>query len=45
MKTRSFMYVSDLIEGLILLMASNVSTPINIGNPYEEHSVSRSQPP
>lgn len=39
MKTRSFMYVSDLIEGLILLMASNVSTPINIGNPYEEHSV------
>ena len=39
MKTRSFMYISDLIEGLILLMASNVSTPMNIGNPYEEHNV------
>ena len=39
MKTRSFMYISDLVEGLILLMASNVSTPINIGNPYEEHNV------
>ncbi|KAI6652639.1 hypothetical protein LOD99_4424 [Oopsacas minuta] len=39
MKTRSFMYISDLVDGLIRLMASNNSSPINLGNPYEEHNV------
>jgi len=34
-QTRSFQYVSDLIEGLKKLMASNVTGPINIGNPQE----------
>ncbi len=32
-QTRSFCYVDDLIEGMILLMnKKNVSTPINLGN-------------
>jgi UDP-glucuronate decarboxylase len=36
-QTRSFCYVDDLIEGLILLMASadSVTGPINIGSPEE----------
>ena len=34
-QTRSFCYVDDLIEGMISLMNSNISTPINIGNPEE----------
>ncbi|TCD57565.1 NAD-dependent dehydratase [Synechococcus sp. BS56D] len=34
-QTRSFCYVDDLIQGMILLMNSNESGPINIGNPGE----------
>ncbi len=34
-QTRSFCYVSDLVEGLVLLMQSKVETPINLGNPIE----------
>ena len=34
-QTRSFCYVKDLIDGLIKLMNSNNSGPINIGNPEE----------
>ena len=34
-QTRSFCYVDDLIEGMISLMNSNESGPINIGNPKE----------
>ena len=34
-QTRSFCYVDDLIEGLIRLMNSNYTNPINIGNPNE----------
>ena len=34
-QTRSFCYVDDLIEGMILLMNSSESGPINIGNPNE----------
>ncbi len=34
-QTRSFCYVDDLIEGMIRLMNSNESGPINIGNPNE----------
>ncbi|OQV24037.1 UDP-glucuronic acid decarboxylase 1 [Hypsibius exemplaris] len=37
-QTRSFQYVSDLVEGLILLMNSNYSLPVNLGNP-EEHTI------
>ncbi|KAG8257665.1 UDP-glucuronic acid decarboxylase 1 [Homalodisca vitripennis] len=34
-QTRSFQYVSDLVDGLIALMASNYTLPINLGNPVE----------
>jgi dTDP-glucose 4,6-dehydratase len=35
MQTRSFCYVSDLIDGILRLAASNEHTPVNIGNPGE----------
>jgi dTDP-glucose 4,6-dehydratase len=34
-QTRSFCYVSDLIEGIYRLMFSNYDQPMNIGNPAE----------
>lgn len=34
-QTRSFCYVSDLVDGLHMLMSADVQTPINIGNPDE----------
>ena len=34
-QTRSFCYVSDLVDGIIRLMQSNVNEPVNIGNPQE----------
>jgi dTDP-glucose 4,6-dehydratase len=34
-QTRSFCYVSDLVEGVIRLMESNLNDPVNIGNPHE----------
>jgi len=35
-QTRSFCYVSDLVEGLVRLMeSSNISGPINLGNEHE----------
>jgi len=34
-QTRSFCYVSDLIDGLIKMMESNEYGPINLGNPEE----------
>jgi UDP-glucuronate decarboxylase len=34
-QTRSFCYVDDLIEGIIRLMASEATTPVNLGNPDE----------
>ena len=34
-QTRSFCYVSDLVEGVIRLLESNVNDPVNIGNPHE----------
>jgi dTDP-glucose 4,6-dehydratase len=33
--TRSFCYVSDLIEGIVLLSRSEEALPVNIGNPVE----------
>lgn len=35
LQTRSFCYVSDLIEGIYRLLCSNINDPINIGNPTE----------
>ena len=34
-QTRSFCYVSDTVEGLMLLMASTYIYPVNIGNDHE----------
>jgi dTDP-glucose 4,6-dehydratase len=34
-QTRSFCYVSDLIEGIYRLMMSSYDLPVNIGNPSE----------
>ncbi len=34
-QTRSFCYVSDLVEGLILLAESAADGPVNLGNPTE----------
>ena len=35
LQTRSFCYVSDLIEGIYKLMQSSLNEPVNIGNPNE----------
>jgi len=37
-QTRSFCYVDDLVEGLVLMMGSDdsVTGPINLGNPIEQ---------
>jgi nucleoside-diphosphate-sugar epimerase len=35
LQTRSFCYVSDLIDGIVRLAASAEHTPVNIGNPNE----------
>lgn len=37
-QTRSFCYVSDLIDGIYKLMVSGINEPVNIGNP-EEHTI------
>ena len=34
-QTRSFTYITDLVDGIIMLMLSNEHGPINIGNPRE----------
>lgn len=35
LQTRSFCYVSDLVEGISRLMESDLGTPCNVGNPHE----------
>ena len=35
LQTRSFCYVSDLIEGIYRLLCSSINDPVNIGNPVE----------
>lgn len=35
LQTRSFCYVSDLVDGIVRLSESNEHTPVNIGNPGE----------
>lgn len=34
-QTRSFCYVSDLVEGILRLLDSDEHFPVNIGNPHE----------
>jgi dTDP-glucose 4,6-dehydratase len=35
MRTRSFCYVSDLVEGMVKLLTSAEVNPVNLGNPQE----------
>ncbi len=37
-QTRSFCYVSDLVDGILRLLMSSVNEPVNIGNP-DEYSI------
>ncbi|HMF98292.1 MAG TPA: UDP-glucuronic acid decarboxylase family protein [Vicinamibacterales bacterium] len=34
-QTRSFTYISDLVDGIVRLMLSDTNDPVNIGNPVE----------
>ena len=34
-QTRSFCYVTDLVDGILRLVESNLNDPVNIGNPHE----------
>jgi len=34
-QTRSFCYISDLVDGILRLMHSDTNDPVNIGNPHE----------
>lgn len=34
-QTRSFCYISDMVEGIYKLLFSKITTPVNIGNPDE----------
>jgi dTDP-glucose 4,6-dehydratase len=34
-QTRSLCFVSDLVDGILRLMSSDVTDPVNVGNPHE----------
>jgi len=34
-QTRSFCYISDLVEGIVRLLRSSITVPVNVGNPRE----------
>ena len=34
-QTRSFCYIDDLVDAIILMMNSNINGPVNLGNPSE----------
>ncbi len=34
-QTRSFCYVSDLVDGIVRLLGSSIKDPVNVGNPTE----------
>src|SRR6187549_1070937 len=34
-QTRSFCYISDLVDGILRLADSSINDPVNIGNPHE----------
>jgi dTDP-glucose 4,6-dehydratase len=38
-QTRSFTYVDDEVRGFLALLDSGITTPVNIGNPYTEHTI------
>jgi UDP-glucuronate decarboxylase len=35
LQTRSFCYVDDLVDGILALVRSDVTSPVNLGNPVE----------
>ena len=37
-QTRSFCYITDLVDGIYRLMMSDINEPVNLGNP-EEHTI------
>lgn len=39
-QTRSFCYVTDLVDGIVRLFESNLCEPVNIGNPVENSILS-----
>jgi dTDP-glucose 4,6-dehydratase len=38
-QTRSFTYVDDEVRGFLALLDSDIASPVNIGNPYTEHTI------
>lgn len=38
-QTRSFCYVDDMVEGLVRMMKSEATGPINLGNPFCEFTI------
>ena len=42
-QTRSFCYVSDLIDGIYRLMLADFSDPVNLGNPIEKNMLELAQ--
>ncbi len=34
-QTRSFCYITDLVDGILKLAASSLNDPVNVGNPHE----------
>jgi UDP-glucose 4-epimerase len=38
-QTRSFTYVDDEVRGFLALLDSDINSPVNIGNPYTEHTI------
>ena len=39
LQTRSFCYVTDLVEGIVRLMESDLGEPCNLGNPSERNMI------
>jgi UDP-glucuronate decarboxylase len=39
LQTRSFCYITDMVDGLIKMMESDETGPINLGNPYCEFNL------
>jgi UDP-glucuronate decarboxylase len=35
LQTRSFCYVDDLVDGMLALIGSDLTSPVNLGNPVE----------
>lgn len=38
-QTRSFCYITDLVDGIVRLIRSDVHEPVNVGNPEEIHVI------